>query len=256
MIRFAQRSLGPAALLAAQLLFAHHAARAAAPDLPSADSILQRYIDVTGGAKAYDSIKTEVATGTFTMAAAGIKGTITSYSSAPNLAYAVIDLAGVGKLEEGTDGKIAWENSALQGARIKSGDEAADTLLEAAMDLHTNWKKYFKSAEVTGTEEVQGKLCYKVLVTPFQGAPDTRFYEKDSGLLVKEAGTHDSQMGKVPAERLIGDYRKQGDLLIPFHTTESVAGQSFETQLDKVELNVPIPASRFAVPAEVQALRK
>lgn len=229
---------------------------AAAPALPSADSVLQHYLDATGGAKAYDAVKTEVATGSFIIPAANITGTIHSYSSVPNKNYIVIELAGVGKIEEGTDGTIAWENSAMQGARIKTGDEAAAELRQSAPDLHTNWKKYYKSAEVAGTDTVNGKLCYKVILTPPAGSPETQYYDKDSGLLLKQTATYETPMGKVPTEIFLDDYRKQGDLLLPFHTLNHVAGQEFETKLDKVEINAPVEDSVFALPAEIKALQK
>ena len=33
------------------------------------------------------------------------------------------NFAGLGKVEEGTDGNVAWEMNAMQGARIKTGEE-------------------------------------------------------------------------------------------------------------------------------------
>ncbi len=225
-------------------------------DLPSADSVLQRYVQVTGGKAAYDAVKTEVATGAFNIKAAGISGTIKIYQALPAKGYAVVDIPNVGKMEEGTDGTIAWENSAIQGARIKTGDEASAAIRESAMDAHTNWKKYYKSAEVTGIETVDGKTCYKVLMTPLSGAPETDYYDKDSGLLIKQSATYDTPMGKIPMEVTMSDYRKQGDFLLPFHMEQHMAGQEFETVIDKFDFNPDIPDSRFALPDSIKALQK
>ena len=231
---------------------------AAAPkaDLPSADSIINHYIQATGGKAAYDAVKTEVATGSFNIKAAGISGTIKIYQAAPAKGYAVVDIPGVGKMEEGTDGNIAWENSAIQGARIKTGDEAAAAIRESAMDAHTDWKKYYKTAEVTGTDVIDGKTCYKVLMTPMKGAAETDYYDKDSGLLVKQSATYDTPMGKIPMEVIMTDYHKQGEILLPFHMEQHLAGQQFETVLDKFEFNVDVPDSRFALPEAIKALQK
>src|SRR5271154_6347012 len=116
-------------------------AQPASTDLPAGEQILQRFVDATGGAAAYDAVKNSVATGTFSIAAAGIKGPITIYSAFPDKTYALVEIPGVGKMEEGSDGKIAWENSAMQGPRIKIGDEAAAAIRDGALDAHTNWKK-------------------------------------------------------------------------------------------------------------------
>ena len=32
-------------------------------------------------------------------------------------------LAGIGRIEEGFDGEVAWESNMLQGPRVKEGDE-------------------------------------------------------------------------------------------------------------------------------------
>jgi hypothetical protein len=225
-------------------------------DLPSAESVMQRFLDATGGAKAYDAVKTQVSSGTFSMPAQGITGTIKIYTAAPAKSYSVVDIQNVGKIEDGCDGKIAWETSGMMGSRIKTGDEAAADLRASAMDIHTNWKKYYKSAVVAGTDTIDGKTCYRVVMTPNEGAPETDWYDKDSGLLLKEAATYNTPMGDVPVEISVSDYRKEGDLLIPFHTSNKLASQVFEIVLDKVELNPDIPDGRFELPAEIKALRK
>jgi hypothetical protein len=234
---------------------AESAAPIAKVDLPSAESLLSNYVDVTGGAKAYEEVKTVSATGTFSMASAGISGQMKAYSAWPNKSYAIIEIPGVGNIEEGTTGDMAWENSALQGARIKSGDEAAAVIRESALDLHINWKNYYQSARTIGVEDVDGKPAYKVLMTPKDGAPESVYFDKTSGLIVKQTAVYDTPMGKIPTEVNIGDYRQQGNLKMPFLVRQHVAGQDFEMKMDKVTLNAEIPASRFDPPAEVKALQ-
>lgn len=227
-----------------------------AQNLPSADTVLQHYVDVTGGTKAYDAVKTMLASGKFVMPAQGITGDLTMYSAAPNKSYALIDIQGVGKVEEGSDGSIAWEISPMTGARIKAGDEAAAEIRSGATDIHTNWKKYYKSAEVTGLEDVDGKPAYKVVLTPQSGSPETEWYDKDSGLILKSTMTMDTPMGKAPVEIAFSDYKKEGDLTMPTKMVQSVAGQQFEIHLDKVDFNASVPPNRFDIPAEIKALQK
>ncbi len=225
-------------------------------ELPSAASVLAHYIEATGGKAAYESVKSETSSGTFSIASTGISGTVKEYSAPPAKAYAVMEIPGVGKMEEGTDGKIAWENSALLGARLLTGDEASAALRKAAADAVTNWQKYYKSAEVAGMETIDGKPCYKVLMTPLKGPVETDYYDKDSGFLVKSSAVYDTPMGPVPAETLMSDYRKQGGVSIPFHIRQNMAGQQFDIKLEKVELNADVPDSRFDPPSEVKALLK
>ncbi len=225
-------------------------------DLPSAAAVLQHYVDATGGKAAYDTLKSELSSGTFSVASTGIGGTVKEYAAAPARAYAVMEIPGVGKLEGGTDGKIAWENSALLGARLLTGDEAAAALRKASVDVATNWRKYYKAMEVTGTEVIDGKTCYRMTKTPLSGAVETDYYDKESGLLVKSTATEQTPMGPVPSETSLSDYRKQGNLLLPFHIQQKMAGQQFDIKLEKIDLNVDIPDSRFDPPSEIKALQK
>src|SRR5690242_1955488 len=90
-------------------------ARLAADDLPKADTILDKYIEATGGKAAYEKNHTEVSTGSMEFVGKGIKGAISSYRAEPNKSYTEIDIAGIGKVKEGSDGTIAWSLSAMQG---------------------------------------------------------------------------------------------------------------------------------------------
>ena len=71
-----------------------------------------------------------MATGTVDFAAQGIKGTLMRYAADPDKSYAVVEIEGIGKIETGTGGGIAWEKSLISGPRILSGDEKAQALRE------------------------------------------------------------------------------------------------------------------------------
>jgi len=99
------------------------AAAALAADDIKPEAILDKYVEVTGGRAAYEKIQTEMATGTLEITSIGLSGTLTVYQAAPDKAYTAIEFAGgVGKAEEGSNGKVAWAINGMQGARIKEGD--------------------------------------------------------------------------------------------------------------------------------------
>ena len=56
-------------------------------------------------------------------------------------------------------------------------------------------------AETLGSETVNGEDCYKVLLTPNEGKPETRYFDKKSNLLVKLTMQLPSPMGEVPTDR-------------------------------------------------------
>ena len=177
-----------------------------------------------------------------------------SYHAAPDLVYTEIVLEGIGKITDGSDGKVAWANSAMQGPRVKEGPERAQAMQAARFNGELNWREVYKTAETTGIEAVDGKDCYKVVLTPAEGSAVTHFYDKESGLLTKISLITQSPMGEVPADSFTSDYRKEGDILMPHKVRQSVAGQEFTITIDTVKFNPEIPKNRFDLPDEIKAL--
>jgi outer membrane lipoprotein-sorting protein len=237
------------------LLAAAAAALAAAQTpLPAGGSLLDKYIEATGGRAVHQKVKTMIETATMEMASAGLKFQVTTYHAAPNKSYMVMEIPGVGKMEEGTDGDIVWSLSAMQGPRIKQGEERSFALLSAAYDSDLNWKGYYKSAETTGVEDVEGEPCYKVDLTSNEGLKQTRYYSTKSGLMRKTAMTMKTEMGDIPTETIVSDYRDESGLLVPHKVVTKLMSQQMVMNIERVELNPEIDASRFAPPAEIKAL--
>ncbi|MBV8841937.1 MAG: DUF620 domain-containing protein [Bryobacterales bacterium] len=228
--------------------------QAADPDLPSAESILDRYIEVTGGKAAYERHKSEIATGKLEFAAAGVKGAIVQYSAAPDKYYSSLDIDGIGKVEMGVVDGVAWEKSALLGARIKTGEERAQAIREARLNAPYHWRELYSKVETAGTDTVNGEDCYKVVLTPKEGRPETMYFEKKSGLMRKTTLIAASQMGDVSADVIAAEYKDFGGVLIPSKVTQKAAGQEFTTTIDAIKVNEEIPAARFDLPAEIKAL--
>jgi len=226
----------------------------AADELPKAETILEKYIEATGGKAAYAKVHGDISTGTMTFTAMGLTGQLVMYSLAPDKRLVEITLEGIGKLSEGVNGDVAWSMNAMQGPRLKEGEEKATTLLQARYNAEAQWRDLYKTVETVGVEQVDGKDAYKVLLTPKSGRPITKWYDKDTNLLVKIAMTSQSPMGEIAIETFPSDYRKEGDLIQPHKMVMKAAGQDLTMTFDKVEYNADIPKDKFDPPAEVKAL--
>jgi hypothetical protein len=230
-------------------------ATAPATDLPSAESILDRYVEVTGGREAYENRTSEVAHGKMEITTVGLSGELTSYAK-PGLQYIAIELAGVGKVEQGVKDGIAWENSILQGARIITGDEQAATLRDAVFNAPIHWREIYPTVKTVGIESINGEDAYTVLQTPKEGNAVTTYYSVKTGLVIKTAMILASQMGNIPVEATMSEYKEFEGVLSPTKMNQIVAGQTIAVTVDSVETNVDIPNERFDLPEAVQALLK
>lgn len=248
---FWRRALFALALPAA---FALAAPAASAEDLPEAADILDRFVEETGGVDAYDEIQNRVANGTLTFAAAGIEGTATMYAAAPNRILMVMTMAGVGEIREGYDGTTAWDVNAMTGARIKSGAEAEQVARRSRFNPERHWRDVWKTVETVGEADVDSVACYEVRLTPETGPAETQFYSKETGYLVRSSTTMTTQMGDVPVEAYYEDYREVGGIVLPHKVTQKVSVQEVVITFESIEHNVDLPADRFAVPEEIEAL--
>jgi len=222
-------------------------------DLPSGEKVLQTSVEKSGGAAAFAKVKSVVMTGTVEMAGHNIKGPATMFQK-DGKSYTAIDLPGIGKVEEGFDGKVAWESNSIQGARIKEGEERALVARSSRLSILDTWHEFYTSAKTVGSEDVNGKPAWKVEMTPKEGKPETLYFDKESGLLVRSTQTVTMAMGEIPVESEVSDYRVVDGIKTPFTMTQKAMGQVMVMHFDKVDYNAEIPSDRFDIPAAVLAL--
>ncbi|MGA2742509.1 MAG: hypothetical protein ABSG65_34355 [Bryobacteraceae bacterium] len=225
----------------------------AAADMKS-EAILDKYVEVTGGRAAYEKVQTEISTGTLEISSMGLSGTLTTYRAAPDKSYTVVDFAAIGKAEQGSNGQVAWSNNPGEGPRIKQGDERATALRTDAMHTEVHWRDFYKKAELAGSEDVGGKPCYKVVLTPNEGSAETRYYDKSSDLLLKVLLPVSTPDGATTAEVSLSDYRDEGGILTPHTISQKLPNIEILVKIDSVKHNAEIPAGRFDLPAEIKAL--
>src|ERR1700730_15975842 len=201
--------------LALALLFSSVPLFCADEALPNAETVLDRSIEVTGGKATFEKRHNEVMRVSMEFTGRGIKGTMTVYQAEPDKNIAIIEIEGIGKIESGSNGEIAWENSALQGPQTKQGEDKAGSLRDGTFNAALNWRKLYTKAETAGAETVEGHECFKVVLTAKEGKPTTEFFDKKTGLLVKTMVTRNTPMGEISAEVIADDYRKEGDAVVP-----------------------------------------
>jgi outer membrane lipoprotein-sorting protein len=228
---------------------------AARAELPSGESIMDKYVEATGGAEAYKKIKNTVAKGTFELVTMGIKADMTIYSAEPNLHFMELEIPGMGKILEGCNGAIAWSYSAMAGPSIKEGKEAEEALNEAIFHDY-DWKTKYSSATTEGIEKVEGEECYKVIVKPRTGNPRTHYYSKETGLLVRIDAISETPMGELAIEIIHKDYKKVDGVMVPHQLINNAAGQTTTMKITEVKNNVEIPKSTFEPPEEIKSLLK
>ena len=222
--------------------------------LPPAEVLLDRYLEASGMKAVGDKIHNRISRGTLELVGLGLKGSITIYAASPNETYSVAELAGIGKIESGTHGQVAWQLSALQGPQLLEGAEKEFTLRSAIFNRELRWRELYPKAECVGMETLEGRPCYKVVLTPPQGPAETWYLDQETGLLTKTEIVLLTPMGNIPTATLFSDYREVDGLRLAFQSRTQVLTQELITRTESVEHNAEIPADRFHLPEPIQAL--
>ena len=222
--------------------------------LPPAKEIVDNYIKATGGREAVEKIKNRIVKGKLDVPGAGMKGTMEMIARQPGFARMTANIEGIGKIDRGTDGKVAWEVGPA-GPRMLDGDEFQDFVRAADLTAELNTEKYYK-IQTKGIEKVGDSDAYKVEMIDLKNDKKIvhQYYDVKSGLLVRRSETMSTQMGDVPSDTFFENYKKFGDLLAPVITRQKFAGMEQIITMDSVDYPAEIADDKFAPPADVKAL--
>ena len=239
---------------------------------PSADEIINKYIEAIGGKDALAKVNNRVIKGVFTLPDMGITANYENYTQTPN-AINIVTIEGMGEVISGIKDDVAWEAHFMNGDSILDGARKATEQRRAVIEPLANWTDWYTSAEVEVDVEatevdveatevdveatevddeatVGDSPVHKVVLTPKEGTPETFYFDKESGLIVQRDGI--GQDGML-SSTMISDYREVDGVQIA-HAIEILGGMTIEIMIDSVEQNVEIAAEQFDFPPQIAAL--
>jgi hypothetical protein len=224
-------------------------------DLPSARSIIDRYVKAIGGRAAILAHTSSHATGTITMSGAEITGVLDTYNAKPDKSVQKIDLGGIGVVYEAFDGVHGWSVSPITGPMLTQGKELEEKKFDADFysDLHEEGR--YTSMKTVEKTTFEGRPCYKVSLVRKEGGEDVEFYDVETGLRAGATLTRESQMGPVSITQVHSDYKKFGDLLVPTTMKQTAMGVEQLLKITSIEFDTVAP-SIFEPPAPIKALIK
>ena len=243
MYEFLQVTKKKAAVFALAALAAPLSAVAA----PSADEIIAKYIEATGGEKAYADIKTVARKGQFIIVDMGMAANLESYQDASNFRQS-ISIEGMGSITQGINDGQVWQMHFMEGDSVLEGDAADQIRRQSDLNPWDNWSDYFGGAEVG--DEVDGDYAVTFKAKEEGGSDTVAFFDKETGLLDKmESSGPDGS----PAIMHFSEYKESGGIKVA-HMTKIESGMNIEMVLESVDINGEIPEGTFDVPETIQPL--
>ncbi len=214
----------------------------------TADQVLEKFVEATGGRQAYEKLTSFVARGTLDIPAQGIRGTIQIYAKAPNKLLVIQTVEGVGELRQGYDGQVAWSQDPFQGLREMDGVELANFKREATFNAELKWRELYEKVELIGTEKVGDHQTYVIRLTPHLGRPITQYYDAETFLLLRQDSVYEGPQGTIPGQEYFSDYREVSGVKVPFRVVQKSSLGEAVMSLTSINPNVKIDDARFTKP--------
>jgi outer membrane lipoprotein-sorting protein len=220
----------------------------------SAEKILDRYLEVLGGAGRLAKVASFAAKGTYAGFDTGFAEVpVEVYAKAPNQRTWIVQMPyGQNvRVYDGRNGWFAGPDSPAPLVTLTSGVldvarmEALVAFPAGIKEAFSQWKAGSSAIDDRDVQIVQG-------FNPNSGLlPVNLYFDTSSGLLVRVVRWNETPVGPVPTQIDYEDYRDVAGVKMPFTWTVSLTYMQMTIKLSGVQPNVPIDAARFARPAPV-----
>jgi hypothetical protein len=225
---------------------------AADEKLPTPREIIDRFIKVTGGMDAYKKHASRTTSGYFEMPAMGMKGPMTIKQSSPNLMLVSIEFPGMGSMQQGYDGTVAWSIDPMSGPRLITGKQLDQMKREADFFSSVDILKNFESSKTVGVAEFAGEKCYQIKLESTDGITNA-YYSVATGLALGSKAVASTPQGEIPSITTISEYKDFGGVKVPTLTVIEAMGQKQQIVTETVLFDA-LPASEFVLPDAIKTL--
>ena len=224
------------------------------PGEPSAEQILDKYLQALGGAERLASVTSFIATGTSQgFRGFGGGGTVQIFAKAPDQRATIIKFAESIKRQDAIrtfDGRSGWVSAplAVVPEYALGGSELDGARIDAQLSFPAQIKKALTQLRVGPPDNIDGRDVHVVQGNGSRGLVATLYFDKASGLLVRMVRFGTSPIGRAPTQVDFADYREVGGagIKMPFRWTFGWLNGRDSFELKEIRLNAPIDAGVFA----------
>jgi photosynthetic reaction center cytochrome c subunit len=221
---------------------------------PTADQILDKYIQAVGGAQKLATLTSFVATGTSNgYGGFGGEADFTIYAKAPNQRTTLISFKDHPERGDsvwafdGTTGWIKTPRGLLSDYQLV-GEELDGERLEAQLAFPGQIKQALNNWRVGLRRAINNKDYLIVQGRGPRNLLATLYFDPDTGLLRRMVRYGPSPVGRVPTQVDYTDYRDVNGIKVPFEYQFSWLDGRYSAKIKDVKMNVAIEAARFGRP--------
>ena len=247
------------------------------PGLPAPSSILDKYIEASGGAQRLAGLTSFVAKGTSVgFGGFGGGGDVEIDAKVPDQRATIILFkaeTGRGDQIRSYNGRTGWVRTPLNvlGEFQLSGGDLDGARFDAQLSFPGQIKQILtnlKTGPPTSIMDLPGPSsqtslqqdlalgqsheCDVVQGTGPRGLLVTLYFDRQNGLLLRELRYGNSPIGRVPTQIDYGNYRDVNGIKLPFRITYAWLDGRDSIELTDIKTNVPIDEAKFGRPAPLK----
>lgn len=221
----------------------------------SADEILAKYLENTGGVDKWKALQSVKMTGKMNMQ--GMDFPVTMYRKTPAKQKMQIQVQGI-EIVQAYDGTDAWMINPMMGGKdpIKMSDEESKEFKDQKFeDEFIDYKKKGHEVTLLGSEEVDGVKCHKIQIiknknNDQEDVTEVHFFDAENFVPIVQVSYARSGPAKGQEVRTyLSDYQEVGGFMLPFFMESKVNGQTVQKlTLESVTFNEAIDDTAFAFP--------
>jgi photosynthetic reaction center cytochrome c subunit len=221
-------------------------APAGGTDLPSAEHVIEKYIQAMGGGAAIEKVSSRVESGTVSFGV-GPSLPIEIVSKSPSRQAMIVHLP-AGDSSTVFDSHNGWLRSPAGPVRDMPQADIEGAKLDADLQFPINVKKNFQELKVIRTEKLSEHDVILLFATNSSAPPLELYFDRQTGLLLRQLRFGSSPLGLNPTQIDYGDYKTFDGVQVPLHLVITRPNRTLDIHLLQVTQNVPVDDGKFARP--------
>ena len=220
------------------------------------DEVLAKHYEARGGLDKIRAVNSVRSSGDFAMGP--VQGPFQIETVRPGKMRLEFTVQGMTAVQA-IDGDGGWQVMPFMGktdAEPMTEEELRSFKNQADIDGPlVDWEQKGHKVELLGTEEIEGADAYKLKINLESGDEILAYLDSEYFLDLKSDVTTTMRGQPIKIATSYGDYKEVDGLMLPHVLTQTMegmpGGQTFT--IKRYEVNVPVAADRFAMPAKAPA---
>lgn len=215
------------------------------PATPTADQLLDKYVQAVGGAAAVDKVNSRIMRGTIDFGGKSLPIDVYSKDPKKRISYTHTP---EGDSITAFNGKEGWLGSPGHPIREMRGSDLDSAAIDADLHLATHLKGMFTEIKTRGSEKIGDRQTYLVVGQREGMTPIELYFDADSGLLLRLVRYGETALGWIPTQIDYADYREANGVKVPFQWTLARPNGRFTIRINDMQQNVPVDEAKFIKP--------